>query len=237
MNEKYQYAGGELALFAKAIHWKKYVSRVIGPYIAGDVLEVGAGIGESTRLLHAWDHRSWLCVEPDSGLFQELRKTVSDLPDNHTVTCMQGFLADLGTKQLFDTILYIDVLEHIEKDASEMEAVSRYLRPGGHVIILAPAHQCLFTPFDAAIGHFRRYGKSSLQRIIPENIRILRMIYLDSVGLAASLANRFLLKQAMPTLGQIMTWDRMLVPVSRIIDPLFRYRLGKTIVGVGKKTV
>ena len=61
------------------------------------------------------------------------------------------------------------------------------------------------------------------------------MEYLDSVGFFASLANRLLLKQQNPTLKQILFWDRVLVPCSRLVDPLFLFRAGKSVVGVWEK--
>ena len=56
--------------------------------------------------------------------------------------------------------------------------------------------------------------------------------YLDAVGMAASLANRLLLRASMPTDGQIKFWDRMLVPVSRVIDPVLARSIGKSVVAI-----
>jgi hypothetical protein len=55
---------------------------------------------------------------------------------------------------------------------------------------------------------------------------------LDSIGILASMVNRFALKQDMPNISQILLWDRTMVPVSRLIDPLFFYRFGKSILAV-----
>jgi hypothetical protein len=59
-----------------------------------------------------------------------------------------------------------------------------------------------------------------------------KLIYLDTVGLAASTANRLFLKSAMPSNSQIQTWDRLMVPLSRGIDPLLGYRVGKSVLGI-----
>jgi len=132
----------------------------------------------------------------------------------------------------FDSVLYIDVLEHIEADREELAAAANLLCPGGHVIVLAPAHQFLFSEFDAAIGHCRRYNKTSLRACSPPNCRLEAMFYLDCAGVFASLANRVILRQSAPTLKQIKAWDNYIVPVSRLLDPLLGYAVGKTIVGV-----
>ena len=80
---------------------------------------------------------------------------------------------------------------------------------------------CLGTIFGAAISRSRLY-----------EFQPVWLRYLDTAGLIASLGNRLLLRSAMPTEKQLGFWDRRLVPVSRTIDPLLRYRLGKSIVGV-----
>lgn len=219
------YAGRELDIFARAQRWKQYWSAQVKPYIAGDVLEVGAGIGANTPFLRGATQGRWVCLEPDPELFARLRETQGE--------SILGTLADVAD-QRFDTILYIDVLEHIEDDASELKRAASLLRSGGRILVLSPAHPWLFSPFDAAIGHFRRYNRAMLQEISPCTAE--RIFYLDSMGLFASAANKLLLKQSMPTLGQIQTWDRMIVPVSRgFADRSLGFRAGKTIVGVWKK--
>lgn len=219
------YAGRELDIFAHAHRWKQYWSAQLRPYIAGDVLEVGAGIGVNTPFLRSATPGRWLCLEPDQQLFKRLRATHPD--------SLLGTLDDIFEER-FDTILYIDVLEHIERDRPELAHAFSLLRPGGRVIVLSPAHPWLFSPFDAAIGHFRRYNRSMLLEISP--CAPERIFYLDAIGLFASAANKLLLKQSNPTLGQIQLWDRWMVPLSRsLADPLLERSAGKTIVGIWKK--
>jgi hypothetical protein len=128
------------------------------------------------------------------------------------------------------------VLEHIEDDREELTCAALHLRSKGHLIVLSPAHQCLFTPFDAAIGHFRRYNRSMLRRISPPSLSIIRLRYLDSFGLIASFVNLLLLRQSMPTEAQLSFWDQRIIPISRVFDRCFRYNIGKSIVAVWCKT-
>jgi len=124
------------------------------------------------------------------------------------------------------------VLEHIEDDRDEMARAAERMKPDGTLVILAPAHPFLYTPFDAAIGHFRRYTRKSLRAAAPPALRLEKLVYLDAAGMLASAANRLLLQSASPTERQILTWDRLLVPVSRGIDSLFAGHAGKSILGV-----
>ena len=228
------YVGGELELFEHAVTWKAYFRSRLRPYLTGDVLEVGAGLGGTTRLLCDGRQRSWAALEPcpDMRRLFELRAEARPLP--LPIELLPGTTADLNGR-LFDTLLYVDVLEHVEADADEVARAAELLRPGGHLVVLSPAHQWLYTPFDAAIGHFRRYTAASLRALTPPGLRVERVFYLDAVGLLASLGNRMLLRQQMPTLRQIGVWDRWMVPLSRWVDPMVGYRLGKSVVGVWQR--
>ncbi|MEE8167028.1 MAG: methyltransferase type 12, partial [Myxococcota bacterium] len=80
--------------------------------------------------------------------------------------------------------------------------------------------------------HYRRYTRESLAAIMPATLELRCLRYLDCVGILLSLAERVLLRSREPSHAQIGMWDRWVVPVSRVIDPLLAYRLGKTVVGV-----
>lgn len=229
------YVGTELDLFAHARRWKAYWARHVRPFLRGDVLEVGAGLGVNTALLLSEAQTSWTCLEPDADLAQRLQARFAGRPPGPPLRVITGTVRDLPAEAQFDAALYVDVLEHIADDRAEIRHADAHLRPGGHLLIVAPAHQSLFTEFDRALGHHRRYSRATLSAPVPAHFRVVRLAYLDSAGLLASLANRWLLHQAVPTLRQILTWDRILVPVSRLLDPLLGYRLGKSVLGVWEK--
>jgi SAM-dependent methyltransferase len=221
----YQYAGSELEIFEKARNWKAYWRGAIEPYLRGSVLEVGAGLGANTRELASSAFDRWTCLEPDEALLEQIEPA-----DGRELVL--GDLSALNSSRLFDAILYVDVLEHIEDDSGELRRAAGHLNPGGALIVLSPAHPFLYTPFDKAIGHYRRYTRQSLAAAAPCNLHREQLVYLDSVGMLASLANRLFLNQSMPTAAQIHTWDSYLVPCSRVIDPLFFGAVGKSVLGV-----
>jgi SAM-dependent methyltransferase len=231
---EFKYVGSELDLFAEVLNWKSYWSRQMAPFIAGDVLEVGAGIGSNTTFIDRGDAGNWVCLEPDPELSGELsRKLERETRRPYETIC--GTLRTLDGQRLFDTIVYTDVLEHIEDDRGELELASAHLRTNGRLIVLSPAHQGLFTPFDAAIGHFRRYNRSMLQDISPDGVRLEKIRYLDCVGLCASASNLLLLRQSTPSAAQLRFWDQWIIPISRVLDPVFFYSLGKSILAVWTK--
>jgi len=235
MSDEYAYVGSELDLFARATHWKRYVRDQIAPYLGEDVLEVGAGLGGTTRVLCRGTQRRWLGLEPDAALAARLEIEIQSGRLPGCCEARVGTIEQLDSAEMFDTLLYIDVLEHIEDDRCEVLRASRRLRPGGHLIALSPAHQWLFTPFDQAIGHHRRYSRQTMASLAGLDLEAVRLIYLDSIGFFASLANKLILKSAMPTASQIAFWDRVLVRMSRVVDPVVAYQAGKSVLAVWRK--
>ncbi len=231
----FKYAGAELDLFAAVRNWKTYWSSKIRPLVSGDVLEVGAGIGSNTPFLDPGGMGRWVCLEPDVELGAQLAANLKGGAGARSYETAFGSVQDLDPGSQFDTILYVDVLEHIEDDRKEMEDAAARLRRGGRIIVLSPAHQWLFSPFDAAIGHYRRYDRATLRSISPSGLRLERLFYLDSAGLLLSGANRLLLRQAMPTKTQLRIWDEWGIPISRVLDRCLVNSIGKSIAGVWRR--
>ena len=238
MTKDHQYVGIELDLFAQVTNWNAYIKSEIGRYIKGHVLEVGAGIGGITKIFFTGREESWTCLEPNEDLFQRLTKSMEQLlfNKNEFPKAIRGNIDYPALNRKFDTILYIDVLEHIKNDELEIIKAARKLKKNGCLVVLAPAHQFLYSPFDAKIGHFRRYHRKRLIAIRPVDTKLLRVRYLDSVGCLASLGNKIILRAGIPTKNQIILWDRWMVPLSRIFDSAFGHKIGKSIYIVWQKT-
>ncbi len=222
-----------LSVFREAIHWKTYWSKAIAPFIGERVLEAGAGVGANMQLFFDNQRkRVWVCMEPDTQLVKTLAQTLRENTEPKIVAATIDALSETSN---FDSILYIDVLEHIEDDVGELRRASARLAPGGKLIVLSPAYNVLYSEFDKAIGHFRRYTGRTLRDLKPDGMRLVSLRYLDSVGLMLSLGNRLLLRQSQPTLRQILFWDRVIIRMSRIIDPLIAYSAGRSIIAVWER--
>lgn len=228
---QYSYVGTELELFAGACNWKRYWAGKLRPFVHGDVLDIGAGLGSTFEYLHQGTD-SWTCLEPDERLCKQLSQRLSASERPPRTRC--GTLEQLGPDERFDTLLYIDVLEHIEQDAEQLRAAVRHLAPGGSLIVLSPALPWLFSPFDKSVGHFRRYTRRSLASVAPPRVTIKSWFFLDGLGVLASLFAR-VAKRSVPTTAQIATWDALIVPLSRLTDTLTSRWFGRTIVMIWVK--
>ncbi len=235
MKGPFTYHGNELELFAEAKHWKRYIYNQMAAYLGDEVLEVGAGYGGSTVHLARKQADRWVCLEPDPELAAQLRLRLDRGECPSFCEVRIGTLDGLAADDRFDSLIYLDVMEHIEDDIAEFCAAVHHLKPGGHLVVLAPAHQWLFTPFDRTLGHFRRYDRKTMRQFTNGDVELVRLDYLDSVGFMASLANRLVLKQPMPTRRQVRIWDRLMVPFSRVLDRILFHRVGKSVLGVWKR--
>ena len=165
--EDYRYQGEELDVFEHAVRWKDYFRSQFRQHLTGRVLEVGGGIGATTRFLCDGRQTQWTTLEPDAALAQTMRARFAERPLPIDAEVVEKTVSRLDPDSCFDAILYIDVLEHIEDDHLELRQAAGHLAPGGHLVVLAPAHQFLYSEFDQAVGHVRRYSLAALRKAAP----------------------------------------------------------------------
>ena len=231
-----KYIGNELEIFSHAKNWKNYWSGKVRPYLGKSVLEVGAGIGTNTRnFINNENIKKWVSIEPDLELSRKIESNLKNEKGFNKLEIIPSFLTNYQTNIKFDSVMYIDVIEHIEKDKDELIRAISYLKEGGYLIVLVPAYNFLYNDFDKAIGHYRRYSRKLLRNTIPPGLKVISHYNLDSLGLLASVTNKLFLKQSYPTVKQIKFWDSFIVSLSRVIDPLLFYKVGKSNLIICKK--
>jgi SAM-dependent methyltransferase len=225
-----RYPGSELPLFVRATNFHRYYLQLFGPRLRGRVLEVGAGMGTVTAALLDHGITDLTVCEPDRALAANLADRFGP-----RISIVSGGLADVPSSAgAFDAILYVDVLEHIDDDVGEVRAATARLADAGGLLIGGPAHGWLYSPFDAAIGHKRRYDRRMIHRLIKASpgLRLEEFAYFDCLGILLSLANRWITRRAEPTARDIMLWDKRILPLSRPLDRCLAYRVGKSFVAV-----
>ena len=227
---KENYPQTALECFDTANLWVKYIILQIKDYLKDNILEVGAGYGTFTK--------SYMNNFKDISLLDSDKKNIKSLikkfNENKNIKVLKSEVRDL--KQNFNTIIYFNVLEHIEADILEIENSIQKLNIGGHLIILVPAHQKLYSKLDRAVGHYRRYDINFFKKNIFKNARIVELKYLDIFGYFLYFLNKFFFKEeTFPTKLKIFIWDKIFTPFTIIADFLFRYKFGKNILCIYKK--
>ena len=215
--------------FDNAKFHRKYCMSFVKKFIQGEVLEVGAGCGSFTRDYFNSDLNITL-TETDQKNYEDLKRFFYK---KNNVTISNNKIFDIDKK--FDTILYLHVLEHIEEDRKELESAYEKLKKGGRLIIMVPKHQKLYSNFDKAIGHFRRYELDFFEKNLI-NLERKLLISLDSVGYILYFLNKIFFKnETFPSYLKIFIWDKIFTPFTILLDFFTNYKFGKCIVAVYKK--
>ena len=232
-------SSSDMAYYHNDVYGSKLLVKIFGSLLHGRVLEVGAGAGHVTIEL-AKRSKQVVAVEPTPSLFTELRERTLPLSN---VSVIHGTLRDYvqrekassdASNSLFDAIVYVNVLEHIEDDVTELSLAKELLRPSGFVIIVVPAHQWLYARVDQLTGHFRRYSKRTMTNVVSSSGLTLHSLrYFDSVGLVPYLVLYKWLRNVSTSGTNATIYSRVIMPISYMIFVLFRGRLlGKNLVAI-----
>lgn len=199
----------EFAALNEARNYRAALMREFAGPLRGQVLEVGAGIGQITEMLRQNPAINKLTsIEPDPKFCQRLRAA---MPAHNVV---QGTIDDLPGDDPWNAILSVNVLEHIEADERELAIYRQKLaRAGGTLCLFVPARPEIYAPIDKNFGHFRRYTKLELRRKLERaGFEILRLRYYNFVGYFAWWFSFCVLKQRGFNLRSVRVFDRIIFP-------------------------
>ena len=214
---------------AEARNYNDWLLRRARPFLGRRALDFGAGVGTFTGLIA--DSAEVVAVEPDGDFVPRLNARFADDPRVTVVHGDDGALAGLG---VFDSVVCLNVLEHVPADEAVLRRFAECLAPGGHALLLVPAHQALFGEIDRSVGHERRYNRTLLRgRLVSAGLRPVELRYVNPVGAAGWLVSSRLLRRDQVPTGPLRLYDA-LVPVLRPLDRL-PLPFGLSLWAVGRK--
>jgi len=200
---------------SRARRFNRWMADSIAPYIAGDVLEIGAGIGNLTEMLHTAGRR-YVATDTDEEHVKELR---ARFPGVEAIRCDAAAARECERLAgCFDTVVCLNVLEHIEDESATLENVFSSLKPQGKAIVLVPHGVKAFGSLDKVLLHKRRYSERQLARAMADaGFRLEKMIRFNRATYPGWFLNSRILRRR--TLGnvQLRLFDLM-VPLWRRVD-------------------
>ncbi len=232
----FDYASDELDAMACARNYYRWILDAWRPYLGRVVLEFGAGIGTfSAHLLREPIERLFL-VEPARMLCGRLE---ARFRNPGRVRILHGILEDFRDEMRdsgIDSIVSVNVLEHIDDDAATLRAAWDILVPGGRLFIFVPAFQFLYGSLDQTFGHVRRYTKPQLLAMLSDlGYEVLSSRYMNLVGTLSWLIAGRLIRQRTLSSRAVALADRTLIPVSARLERWFHPPFGQSLLVVAGK--
>ena len=199
----------------------------LAPHVGANVVEVGAGLGLITEQL-VRRGRTVTALEPDPRLFARIGERAGG------ATVHNSTLGELRSDGTYDTVLYVNVLEHIGDDIAELVTARSRLSPGGNVVIFVPAMPSLYGTMDEVSGHFRRYRRAELTSVLERaGFTVDTMHNFDAAGIVPYWLSYRVMRRTTLDGAAVGLYDRVIIPVSSLVSRLSGRRgPGKNLIAV-----
>ena len=240
MAEALAYAGRDLESMSLARNYHRWILDLFAPHLGRRVVEVGAGTGSFSELLLAREPESLTLVEPSRAMHRLLVEHVGRIPTRARVRVHNDTFARVArlvaAEERPDSIIYVNVLEHVEDDELELRLVSDALAAGGRAFIFVPAFQWLYGSFDRQVGHRRRYTRRELEaKCGRAGLAVVRSAYFDAAGVLPWWLKYRVLRSEKMEPAAVRFYDSFCVPVVRRVEALIRPPVGKNVLLVAEK--
>jgi SAM-dependent methyltransferase len=230
--DRLTYLLADQALMAHAKNYFAWQARLVLPELGQRVLEVGCGTGNFTQTL--LDREAVIAIDHEPACVSGLAEHFPGRPNLHARVaspCDQAFreLANLRP----DSIVCLNVLEHIEDDAGALRNMAAILPPGSVIVLLLPAFPALYGPIDRNLEHFRRYSVASLKRLAAgANLTIEKLEYMNLIGFFGWWFNARILQRQAQSTSQIAIFDKWVVPLLSRLESRFPPPFGQSLFAV-----
>lgn len=206
-------------------NYMQWIADRCAPHLGRRVLEVGAGHGAVTARIAPG--REVVAVDLSENCVRVMRERFADAPN---VEVFLGDAHDAGAGSRFDSILMVNVLEHIVDDVGVLQSLATRLEPGGRIVIYVPALDALYSRYDRMVGHQRRYTKARLRAVAAETgFDVLELRYANLVSLPAWFLVAKVLKKDPAEGDGLAWWDRFVIPASRLVEDRVPIPLGSNL--------
>ena len=207
------------------------------PFLGERLLEVGCGVGSILAQLSP--HEFVMGVDVEDELIAYARQRFTN-EQHHEFASLDISSHSIESRSMlkshrFDTVICINVLEHVQDDVAAVAAMADVVEPGGAVAILVPAHPALFGQYDLMEGHFRRYSRQGLRRLVAgSGLDVVRLHRFNMLGAAGWWFQYRLLKKRIHGQGHFRTLQALL-PVLKAVEARIKPPIGLSLIVVAKK--
>lgn len=226
-------------------NYRRYQLELIAPHCGRSVLEVGAGLGEFSSQLTGLDRL--VVTDLDPGAVEVMRARFADRDEVEVAQLDVDRVGVAGESwagpggdgwQPVDTLVAINVLEHIAQDATALRGLAQLVQPGGRLVIWVPGYQQLYGEFDRLVGHVRRYTPTTLTGAMQQAGLVVELA--QPVNLLGGLAWWAAVRRGgagSPNPRLVAIYDRVVVPLTRLLERFLPVPFGQSVLGVARRRV
>jgi SAM-dependent methyltransferase len=220
-----------LERLAAAPRYNTWMFDRLHPWIGKRILEIGAGIGNLSAFFAGRERVVLTDTEP--YYLARLNERFHDHPQVRVAELRLPAIEPSLVAERLDTVVCLNVLEHIEDDRASLRAMRSLLQPGGRLVLLVPALRALYGALDESLGHFRRYVPRELSGKLEEaGFRVRRLEYFNLAGVPGWwFTGRVLRRRLIPS--GALRWYDALVPLFRL-ERLLPWRIGQSLIAIGE---
>lgn len=221
------------------INYNKWIFDSILPYIGNRVMDVGAGSGNFLQYLL---NRELVVTIDVLDIFIDRLRRLCDSQENvHIFKCdiQDDSVVQIAHQHSIDTVICNNVLEHVQDDLKALNNINKILNKRGNLILILPAFRFLYSKWDKAVGHFRRYNYKDIKAgLAKTNFTIRKNFYMNVIGFFGWFLNGRILKNT-PAKScfieqQAIFFDRYMVGPLRKIESVFHPPFGQSLIIVAQ---
>ncbi len=212
--------------------YRRYQYELIAPHCGRSVLEVGAGLGEFAEQFD--DLHRLVLTDVDPAAVAVMAHRFAGRPEVTTQQLELGQSPNLS--EPVESIVAINVLEHIDDDAGALRSLATAVEVGGRIILWVPGYQQLYGEFDRKVGHVRRYTPSTLADAVRRADLDVELV--KPVNLLGGIAWWLTVRRSgvsSPNPKMVAIFDRCVVPMTKALERRVRVPFGQSVLCVARK--
>lgn len=228
----------DLHVLNDAVRYRKWLYSLIKPHLGRHILEVGSGIGNYTDML--LDRPCIVATDFDQAYVNVIEEKYRQKNNVHvfqldldnisrnSATMLQGFS--------IDTVINMNVLEHIKDDIGALDTLKKILVGNGKIITVVPSFQELYGSLDKAYGHYRRYRKADFAKIADElDLSLVHSCYFNFIGIFGWIYSNKIKKSSTLSKKYVDIFDRWVVPFISLFEKKIPMPIGLSLIAVLQK--
>jgi SAM-dependent methyltransferase len=216
-------------------NYNNWIFQQYSKYVGNSVMDVGCGHGTFVDFIK--NKRNVLLIETSQNAISGLKRKYKKMKNISILNAdlSSDFACSKIKKEKLDTIICLNVLEHIKNDNKTIKNFRRCLSVGGKLILFVPASKLLYGSLDKNLGHYRRYNRPEINKMLEKNgFKILKSKYINLIGFFSWFLYSRILRKKTVKVDRILLYDKLFVPIASMIEKCIQPPFGQSLLVIAE---